>query len=350
VTKHDFDPGAAALGDGVFGLPHGEDDARVVLIPVPWEPTTSYRKGTAKGPAAILHASKQVELYDADFGRPYEHGIAMLAPDPEIVAWNALACSAAEPVIAVGGEVDGNAELEASLELVNELSARLNARVHALTASHLAKDKIVGVIGGDHAAPFGAIAAHAAKYPGLGVLHIDAHADLRDAYEGFHDSHASILFNVAERLPDVAKIVQVGIRDFSEEELERIVRSRGRIETFFDRAIARASLRGKPFSKMAKKIARALPKQVYVTFDIDGLDPSLCPHTGTPVPGGLSYREICELFVTLAEQGKEIVGFDLNEVAPGPEGDEWDANVGARVLYKLIGLALATSRPAAQAT
>lgn len=338
-----FDPAGAAIHDGLFGLPHTPEEARVVIVPVPWEPTTSYRRGTAKGPAAILAASRQVDLFDLDTGRPYEAGIAQLADDPEITTWNRDACALATPIIEAGGLIEGQPELQEALLRVNELSHQLNLRVHALVKEHLDRGKIVGLVGGDHAAPFGSIRAHAEKYPGLGVLHVDAHADLRDSYEGFTFSHASIMHNVATMIPGVARIVQVGIRDLSEDEHTMIARSGGRIVTFFDRDLAERSFSGEPFTKTLAAIIEPLPQHVYISFDIDGLDTSFCPHTGTPVPGGLSFREAVALIAAVAKSGRTLVGFDLNEVAPGPEGDEWDANVGARLLYKLIGFAL-TSR------
>jgi agmatinase len=335
-----FDPGGASVYDGIFGLPHTPDEAAVVVVPVPWEPTTSYRRGTANGPAAILEASRQVDLFDLDTGKPYEAGIAMLEPDPEIVRWNKEACALATPVILAGGHVEGKPELQEALLRVNELSHRLNERVHAVVKEHIERGKIAGVLGGDHASPFGAIRAYAERFPELGVLHIDAHADLRAAYEGFVFSHASIMRNVIDQIPGVSRVVQVGIRDFSEEEKAVIDGSGGRVTTFFDRDLAARAFAGEPFARTAAAIVEALPSRVYVSFDIDGLDPSLCPHTGTPVPGGLSFREAVYLIGEVVRSGRTIVGFDLNEVAPGPEGDEWDANVGARVLYKLIGFAL----------
>lgn len=339
-----FDPAGPALGGGIYGLPHTPDEARVVLVPVPWEPTTSYRRGTAGGPAAILRASGQLDVFDAQTGRPYEAGIAMLPEDPEIVAWNAEACAAAGPVIAAGGPTDP--ALAANLHAVNALSRRLNARVEAIVAGQLARGKIVGTVGGDHSSVYGAIAAHAAAYPDLGVLHIDAHADLRDAYEGFEDSHASIMFNVLRRLPAVARLVQVGLRDFSEDELARARDPGGRVAAFTDAEVAARLFDGEPFHAITDAIVAELPRDVYISFDIDGLDPSQCPHTGTPVPGGLSFQQAVALIARVRRSGRRIVGFDLNEVAPAPDGDDWDGNVGARLLYKLIGYTL-LSRPRA---
>jgi agmatinase len=335
-----FDPNGPALeGSGIFGLPHSPDDAAFVLIPVPWDVTTSYRAGTAKGPAAILEASKQVDLFDVETGRPYARGIAMTDASPEVIEKGFDARRDAERVIEVAGAVEGDDSLIAALGRVNALGDWLNRWVGAEVERWLDRGKTVGVVGGDHSVPFGAIQAIAKRHPGVGVLHIDAHADLRDAYEGFTWSHASIMHNVATRLPDVERIVQVGIRDLSEDEHACIASSAGRIVTHFDAVTKGERFGGRSWASQCDAIVQSLPKEVYVSFDIDGLDPALCPHTGTPVPGGLSFEEASYLVGVVAKSGRSIVGFDLNEVAPGPEGDEWDANVGARMLYKLVGWA-----------
>ncbi len=338
-----FDPNAAALPDsGIFGLDDTPENARVVLIPVPWDATTSYRPGTANGPAAILEASKQVDLFDIETGKPYESGIAMLEESGEIRDWNRTTRLDAELVIEAGGRVAGNKQREEALSRVNTASAQVNAIVYETTKKWLDRGKLVGLVGGDHSTPFGAIEAHAEKFPGLGILHVDAHADLRRAYEGFEWSHASIMENVSRKIPNVKKIVAVGIRDFCEEENDRIFESEGRISTHFDVDLARARRNGS-LDELFSSIAHELPENVYVSFDIDGLDPTLCPSTGTPVPGGLSFHEASALVGALITAKKKIVGFDLNEVAPNPDresDDEWDANVGARILYKLIGFSL----------
>ncbi len=337
-----FDPNAAAPPDsGIFGLPHSPEEARVVLIPAPWEATVSYGGGTSRGPEAILEASKQVDLYDIETGKPYEAGIAMLPIPRDVLAWNDSAKKLAAPIIEAGG-AGSDARLQKNLREVEALGEKLNAWVEAETTRWIEKKKLVGLVGGDHSAPFGAIKAHAAKYAGMGVLHFDAHADLRDAYEGFRWSHASIMANVLDHIPGVARLVQVGIRDFCEEELERIQASNGRVKTFFDVELKTRLHDGEPWAKIARSIVAELPQQVFVSFDIDGLDPALCPHTGTPVLGGLQFAEATRVLREVVASGRRIVGFDLNEVAPGE--DEWDANVGARVLYKEIGFALQTWR------
>lgn len=332
----DFDPDAPAAGsDGLFGLPHGPDEARVVVVPVPFEATTSYGRGTANAPRRVLEASRQVDLNDPQTGEPWRAGIAMLPISEQVEAWNAAACADALPIVEAGGA--HTPELAARLDRVNAIGAEVNDWVYGQVRALLARGKVPGVLGGDHSVPFGAIRAAAERYPGLGILHVDAHADLREAYEGFTWSHASILYNVHERIPNLGPIVQVGIRDFGVQEAARIERWPD-LTAFTDHEIAWELASGEPWMRLAARILRPLPKKVWVTFDIDGLDPSLCPATGTPVPGGLGWRETLLLLQLLAE-GHEIVGFDLVEVGDA----EWDANVGARLLYKLAGFAIATN-------
>lgn len=339
MTLDDFDPDAAAGADAdqLFGLPHGVDDARVVVVPVPFEATTSYGRGTAGAPEAVLRASMQVDLHDLQVGDPWREGIAMEPVDPRIPAWNDEACAEALPVVEAGGAV--TPELRARAARVDAISEQLHAVVEARVADLLDRGRIPGVLGGDHAVPFGAIAAAAARHPGMGVLHIDAHADLRDGFEGFTWSHASILYNVRTRIPRLGPLVQVGLRDIGRAEA-RLIDERGDIRAFTEPWLARELAGGRPYLDVCEEIVRDLPDEVWITFDIDGLDPALCPGTGTPVPGGLSWREATLLLEVLGRSGRRIVGFDLCEVGPG----EWDANVGARLLYKLAGWAILSQR------
>jgi agmatinase len=221
---------------------------------------------------------------------------------------------------------------------VNEFGERLNEWMYEQTRALLDANKIAVTLGGDHSVPFGAIRAYAEHYPGLGILHLDAHADLRDAYEGFTWSHASIFHCVMTRLDGVARLVQVGVRDLGSAESELIESSGGRIVTYFDSDVAARKEKGTPFAAIADEIVAELPHDVYLSWDIDGLDPTLCPGTGTPVPGGLSWNEAISLLRALVRAKKRIVGLDLCEVSPG--ATEWDANVGARLLYKMIGFTL----------
>lgn len=336
-----LDPGAAAAPDsGIFGLTTTVDESRVVVVPVPFEATTSYGGGTSDGPSAVLAASHQVDLYDLGAGRPYETGICMLDESDEIRRLNRKARKKARRIIERGGDTRGSKKLEKALEYVNRAGDRVNEFVYATTRDLIARGKLVATLGGDHAVPFGAIQAHAEAYPGIGILHLDAHHDLREAYEGFTWSHASIMHNVVTRIPAVGTLVQVGIRDFSEDEMLFARQPENRVDVFYDEAIAAERFAGVGWSTVVDRIVSKLPKDVYLSFDIDGLDPTLCPNTGTPVPGGLSFQECVALLAGVVSSGRRIVGLDLVEVAPGPNGDEWNANVGARLLYKMIGYAL----------
>lgn len=348
IRSVSFDPDApAAPESGLYGLPEHEDP-RICVIPVPFDATTSYRRGAADGPRAVLAASHQVDLFDPIFGRVYERGIRMLPEDPRILGWNAEARPLAAAVIERGGVLESDAELERGLARVNAIGAELNVLVRETAAGCLAEGRLPIVLGGDHAAPFGAIAACAEHYPSLGVLHFDAHADLRVSYEGFEWSHASIFHNVLTHT-SVTRLVQVGLRDLGEREWARIETEGERVHALFDHTWAAARLVGGDMRELVRSALARLPEHVYVSFDVDGLDPALCPSTGTPVPGGLSWHEACLWLEELAASGRRVVGADLCEVSPGRTAageDSWDAIVGARLLYKLIGAALAARGPA----
>ncbi len=335
VLGEDYDPdGPAAAGAGLFGLPHTPDDAQVVVIPVPFEATVSFGRGTARAPARVHEASHQVELHDPWVGNAWRHGIAMDPVHPRLEALNEEASALARPIVLAGGAHD--AEARAAQARVDAIGAELNGLVAGRTRALLAEGRIPAVLGGDHSVSFGAIEAAAEAYDDLGILHIDAHADLRAAYEGFTWSHASIFHNVHERLPSIGTIVQVGIRDFGAAEAAMIAASE-RLTAFTDQEIAWEIASGEPWMRLAVRIVKPLPRHVWVSFDVDGLDPSLCPRTGTPVPGGLGFNQALLLLQQLASE-RRLVGFDLVEVGDG----DWDANVGARLLYKLAGWAIRT--------
>lgn len=341
-----FDPDAAAdPASGLFGLDPDPREAGVHVIAVPFDATASYRKGAWRGPAAVLRASHQVELLDLEHGRPYEAGICYVADDGAVEAANREATALADRVIAAGGRVEGDAELSEALVKVNAIGTRVNGIVRERAERALDEDKLPVVLGGDHSVPFGAIEACAERHPRMGILHFDAHADLRAAFEGFTWSHASIMENVLRRIPAVAQLVQVGIRDVGAAEMDAIRGSDGRVYALFDRDWSRAKLTGADMRSMVRDHLALLPPEVWVSFDVDGLDPTLCPNTGTPVPGGLDWGEVGLWLEELVASGRRVVGLDLNEVNPGDgeaHGDTWDAIVGARLLYRLIGAALRT--------
>jgi agmatinase len=330
---------------GIFGLDVTRKDASIVIIPVGWEVTTSYGSGTSRGPEAILAASAQVDLYDIEFGESCVGTVYCEKADHFFVSTNDTLKPLAQKIIAgwdETGELDSaNTKL---LEKINAECATMCENVYKSTKQTLAENKIPGLIGGDHSTPLGAIRAVCEKYKGdVGILHIDAHADLRLAYQGFQYSHASIMRNVCALKTPPQRLVQVGIRDFCAEENDFILANEKTVRTFFDNQLKTDLFNGETWAALVEKMIRLLPQNVYVSFDIDGLSPDFCPHTGTPVPGGLSFDQATFLLAQVARSGRKIVGFDLNEVAPGPDGDEWDGNVGARMLFKLCGWAVKTN-------
>jgi agmatinase len=340
-----FDPDAAARpGSGIYGLPHTEAEAQVILLPVPFDATTSYGGGAAGGPEAIRAASAQVDLYDHQFGPVYARGIHMLEPDESIARDSASARDLARPVIEKGGAEPGDEADERAIGAVDAASRRMNEFVYERTKAILDAGRIPGVVGGDHSTPLGAMRACAEAHEGnaVGILQIDAHMDLRESFEGFTWSHASIMHNALRAIPNLERLVMVGIRDYGKGESDAAEDSAGRVMPHFDLNWRMRMDRGDRFADLCAEAVERLPDLVYISFDIDGLDPSLCPGTGTPVPGGLSFNEACILLGTLRRSGRRIIGFDLCEVSPR-EGDEWDANVGARILYKLCGVATVTN-------
>ncbi len=320
---------------GFLGAQLDPAEASLLLIPVPWEATTSYGGGTSAGPEAIRQASHQMDLEDAAFGQPYRAGISYVAPDDTIAELNHPAREAALTVIEA---LEQGKRAERELTLVNRASEEVKRHVHQQASALLSEDKLVAVVGGDHASPQGLIQALAEQHREFGILHLDAHHDLREAYEGFTGSHASIFYNVLEQLPQVQRLVQVGIRDYSRGEVTYAKQQGERVAVFYGAELFRHKAAGETWQAICERIIAPLPDEVYISFDIDALDPPYCPNTGTPVPGGLSFDEACYLLERLVLSGRKIIGFDLCEVAPGES--EWDANVGARILYKLCGAAL----------
>lgn len=335
-----FDPNSVGLlSNNIFGLPFQEDDARLVLLPVPWEVTVSYSNGTARGPEHIFRASLQVDLYDADVKDGWKEGFYMREPDKHLLLRSDYLRKEAElylKFLMEGGDIEENEFLKKTLVDVNNGTKAMNEWVYNQTRDLLAKGKLVGLVGGDHSTPLGFFKAIGEHKGDFGILQIDAHCDLRDSYEGFQYSHASIMFNALKEVPQLQKLVQVGIRDYCEEEVDYISNSNGRVVTFFDKDIKERQFEGETWKSICDSIVEQLPQQVYISFDIDGLDPKLCPHTGTPVSGGFETEQVYYLFKRILASGRQLIGFDLNEVAASH--DEWDANVGARVLFKLCNL------------
>lgn len=341
MTKQDkidqFNPNSAGLKDSnIYGLPFHNDECDIVLIPVPWEVTVSYGSGASQGPEHILEASYQVDLHHPQFPNLWKRGIGFEDIPEEMALRSASLRQKAAQIIDMwedGVDVPNHPEAQLMQAEINAACEGMNQWVEERVKYWRSKGKKVGLIGGDHSTPLGFFRANSEQFPAHGVLHIDAHMDLRIAYEGFTYSHASIMYN-AMKLEGIAKLVQVGLRDFCEEEIQ-VADNDGRIVPFTDRTLRTEQFEGATWRQQVDRIIALLPPQVHISFDIDGLDPTLCPNTGTPVPGGLSYEEAIYLLTRVAEE-REIISFDLVEVAPGES--DWNGNVGARLLYHLCGV------------
>lgn len=342
-TKQDkiknFDPSQPGLIDeGMFGLPFTADESEIVVIAVPWEVTVSYGAGASAGPAAILEASYQIDLLHQDFPELWKLGIHLDEGPAHWLATSDRMKEEAQQIIEAlerGENPAGDTRLSTGLNTINKACETLNAELKSRVLDWQKQGRKVVLLGGDHSTPLGYYEALATQHDDFGILHFDAHMDLRKAYEGFTYSHASIMYN-AIQLPQISKLVQVGIRDFSETELD-IIRSTDKVRVFTDADLKKAQFEGLTWQDQVDQIIAILPEKVAVSFDIDALYQWYCPNTGTPVPGGLSYEQAVYMLNRLAESDKEIVGVDLVEVAPG-DADDWDGNVGARLLFHLCGV------------
>ncbi len=336
-----FNPNNAGLKDSnIFGLPFTCDEADVVLIPVPWEVTVSYGAGASEGPTHILETSAQVDLYHQEFPALWKAGIAMADVTEDMLLRSADLKQLAQLIIEKwedGVDVENDAESQEIQNKINDACEKMNEWVEQQTTYWLEKGKCVGLLGGDHSTPLGYFRAQAKRHEAFGILHIDAHMDLRIAYEGFEYSHASIMYN-ALALPQLTKLVQVAVRDYCEEEVQVATDNKNRVHFFSNADLQKNEFEGKNWKQQCEEIIALLPDKVHISFDIDGLDPTLCPNTGTPVPGGLRFEQATYLLSALKHSGKKIIGFDLVEVAPGD--DDWNGNVGGRLLFHMCGVLL----------
>ncbi|MBL0335321.1 MAG: agmatinase family protein [Chitinophagaceae bacterium] len=325
--------------NNVFGLPTSEENAKLIILTVPWEVTVSYAAGTARAPEAIFKAGFQVDLFDAQMPDAWKQGFFMRPSDRKILMKSDYLRKEAElyiDYISHGEDVAANQFMTKTLREVNEGSRFLNQWVYDQAKSLLDKGKLVAMVGGDHSTPLGYMKAIAEKEGDFGILQIDAHCDLRESYEGFDYSHASIMYNVLKEIPAMKTLIQLGIRDFSQSEWEYIQQTNGRVIPYTDKDIRDRQFEGESWKQLCDEIVSRLPEKVFISFDVDGLDPKLCPHTGTPVTGGFETEQLFYLFHKILASGKKIVGFDLNET--GVSDSDWDANVSARILFKLCNL------------
>jgi agmatinase len=336
--------GASNPKNNIFGLPFSEEDAQLVILPVPWEVTVSYGAGTARAAEHVFAASMQVDLFDSDSDDAWKKGIYMRQPDKKVLMKSDYLRKEAELYIdytSKGEVLEKNSFMCKSIKEINEGSANLVKWVYEQTRTLLEKGKLVGLLGGDHSIPLGYLKAIAEKHGDFGILQIDAHCDLRKSYENFVYSHASVMYNALQEIPQLKRLVQIGVRDYCQEEWDYIRNSNYQVITYFDKDIKERTYEGQSWKQIADEIVSHLPDKVYVSFDIDGLDPKLCPNTGTPVHGGFEAEQVFYIIKKIIHSGRKFIGFDLDEIGVGET--DWDANVGARVLWKLCNLLVASN-------
>lgn len=275
------------------------DTSRIVLLPVPFESSTTYRAGCRHGPGAIVEASTNMELFDEELrGEPCRAGIHTSLP----------------------------------LDIVDD-SETMIERINAVAFDYLRKDKFVTVLGGEHTVSLGLIRALNRVHRNLSVIFIDAHADFRDTYHGNKYNHGC----VARRAAEICGIVQVGVRSLSAEEARAL--RRGKVKTFWAHEFA--SRRGtQNDTTLIDRIVENLGPNVHISIDADGFDPSVMPAVGTPEPGGLLWEEVLSLLRTVVRE-KNVVGLDFVELAPIP-GLVYPEFTAARLLYKIWGYLLNT--------
>lgn len=334
-----FNPnGVGNTSGALFGLPFDTEESRVVCIPMTWDATVSNHEGTWKAPELILCHSSQIDLYDPFSTDAWKQGIAMEAIDKQMMASNKNNRILARQIISYlesGGNPETNAAISEMVDRVNASCNEVCVSLETKCLKLLNNKQIPIVIGGDHGTSLGLVRAIAAKRPGTGILQIDAHADLRYRYQGFTHSHASVMRNAIET-PGVSALVQVGLRELCDEEAGYIENNPSIIFPWFDRDIHQQLFHRSAWSDICNDIIDTLPEFVYVSFDVDGLEPALCPASGTPVPGGLTYNQAMYLLETLVKSGRKIVGADLVETGAA----DYDATIACRILYRLATLAI----------
>ena len=321
---------------GIFGLPVCDlEEARLVILPVPWEATVVYGSGTARAAEPVVKTSLLINLFNPDFQNSWQKGFHIMDVDKKVLTKSDYLRKEAELVtdyITHGDDVSKNSFMGKSIADINQGGEFLNNWVHERTGNLLKAGKLAVVLGGDNSVSFGYIKALAENNESFGILQIDAQCGLRKAYHGFVYSHVSTMYNVINEIPQVARVVQLGARDFCEEEWRFIQEHKDKICMFSNKTLQDRMLEGVTWQSISDEIITQLPQKVYISFDIDGLDPKYCPSTAMPVPGGLETAHIFYLIKKLAAEGKKIIGLDLTGVG---SDTPTDASVGARVLWRL---------------
>ena len=325
-----------------FGAKTTFKQADLILIPVPWEGTASYGKGTSQGPELIRKASQQMDFFNPAFNLSYNQKIHFEKPDPHIVALNQQARVWTQEIQKNWEENKSLNKKEKTLaHKVNQASLNLLDWIYEKSLKIFKAGKTPALVGGEHSVSEGLISLIGEKFD-YGLLHLDAHADLRTSYQGFKHSHASIMHNILNSKFPPQKLVQVAVRDFCEEEY-REIKQNAKIKCFFNEDISFRLFNGEKWSEICQHIIALLPSKIYVSLDVDALSWNYAPGTGTPVPGGLSFNQVLYLLSEIKKQNKKLIAFDVVESSGGEKPNafsEWNGNVSARLIYHLSGLTL----------
>ena len=317
----------------LFGL-KPKKHPQFIVIPIPWEGTVSYHSGTSLGPQTILEASQQIDLWDVEFGSLESLSMQFLPPAPQIRSWNQKALQSKKTA------------QKNHIQVINSLSQKINQWTLEKYTAYSKQNNIIVLLGGEHSVALSGFQGTFEKTKGnYSILHIDAHFDLRKAYQGYIYSHASVFYNLlhSDFLPKT--LVQVGIRDFCKKEqtLAEKFQNTNQVFVFYDRHLKKCLHKGEAWEELCHKIIAPLTENVHISLDIDGLSPWLCPGTGTPVPGGLDFDQVITLLEVVASH-KTIVGMDLVEVGASAHDQQWNGNVGMRILYKMMGFAAVSQK------
>ena len=323
----------------IFGKISSYESARLALISAPWSATASFGKGADKGPEMIASASSQMDFFSIEAEDVRDEGIFLFSPPSFLKKLNKKTRKRALPILAMEESAPGNFSKQ-KIEAINQSCKQMVKWVYEETKKIHTDGKKFGLIGGDHSCSEGALSYFNDLYKGdFGILHIDAHADLRKSYQGFHHSHASVMYNIMTHKYPPKALIQIGVRDYCKKEY-LFIKQNNNIHTFFDSEIKTALFEGKTWKSLVDSMIQCLPEKIYISVDVDGLQPHLFPNTGTPVPGGLSFEQTNYLLNKLLHH--QIIGFDLVETASPYKKNInlWDAQTGARLLYKLCQITL----------
>lgn len=331
---------------GLFGLPFETDESDLVILPVPWD-LASEKMGSAEAPDAILNASKDVNLYKPTFENIWQQGIA-LHNIPQKWKESSIELRKIRNKVNKIKEVKISPKKEVELvqyyKQINNISLILKEWVEDKCNDYLDSKKVLGLLGGDKSVISGFISALAKKHKNFGILHLDAHAGMKEKYNGFEFLHESVIRKHLQH-EQISSIVIAGTRSIDFSEIEFLNQNKNIIRHYSDAYLKEKMFKGTTWRILLNEIISPLPRYIYISIDIDVLQQWLCPYTAKPEPGGFTFEELLAIITEIQNVGKKIIGFDLTGISPSPDkNNDWDSKVGAELLYHLCCNALLSQR------